>query len=278
MLASMTGMVCFLMVQNTHHFKSWQNCTIKKKKKSIARNSTGYAIIDEQKFPGTALSNKYALGTLLLEPIYELMLPSISDMAGLAKYGQSKGVSMGFYSDNCRCHESGATHYQQDAHLSEVLGFDSIKIDSCGNQRNMTEWASLFAKEDHPMLVESCGNGPSGTNPKKDDVPMAAWVDMLKVREPNLKCSTRRHLKCNTSRHLKCNTRRHLKCNTRRHLKCNTRRHLKCNTRLPSYLAQRITFLFSRSAWTIATRTLVHSPFTGSPSTSRRSSTHASTT
>jgi alpha-galactosidase len=129
---------------------SWQNLT---KKGKIARNSTGYAIIDEQKFP---------------------------DMAGLATYGQSKGVSMGFYSDNCHGHEkTGPTHYQQDAHLSEALGFDAIKIDSCGNQRNMTEWASLFAKEDHPMLVESCGNGPSGTNPKHDDVPMAAWVTML---------------------------------------------------------------------------------------------------
>jgi hypothetical protein len=40
--------------------------------------------------------------------------------------------------------------------------------DSCGNQRDMSEWAAQFAKPgNHDLMVESCGNGPRGTSPKK---------------------------------------------------------------------------------------------------------------
>lgn len=114
----------------------WQQCEVGG---SIARNSSGFAQIDKQKFP---------------------------DMAAMVRYGQHKGVQMGFYSDNCRCHElNKPTHYQQDAHLTERLGFDAIKIDSwcnslwgycfcdtdlsirSGNQRDMAEWARDFEAE-----------------------------------------------------------------------------------------------------------------------------------
>ena len=111
--------------------------------------------------------------------VFTATLLRFPDMAQMVEYGKSKGVVMGFYSDNCRCHEKGATHYPQDAHLAEALGFDSLKIDSCGNQRDMAEWASLFAKEARPLLVENCGNGPAGANPKHDADPLPAWLDML---------------------------------------------------------------------------------------------------
>ena len=77
--------------------------------------------------------------------------------------------------DNCRCHECQDhdhcwdvdAHYAQDANLTESLNFDGLKIDSCGNQRDMSKWAALFAKPDrHDLMVESCGNGPEGTDPK----------------------------------------------------------------------------------------------------------------
>lgn len=43
----------------------------------------------------------------------------------------------------------------------------------------MASWAERFAAEGRDLLVESCGNGPEGTNPKKDPTPMQPWVDML---------------------------------------------------------------------------------------------------
>ena len=46
------------------------------------------------------------------------------NMSALVEYGESRGVTMGFYMDNCRCHELGMpTHYEQDAHLTEELGW-----------------------------------------------------------------------------------------------------------------------------------------------------------
>ena len=53
--------------------------------------------------------------------------------------------------------------------LIATTGFDGVKIDSCGNQRDMTEWAAEFAelaRGNRELLVESCGNGPRGTDPK----------------------------------------------------------------------------------------------------------------
>jgi hypothetical protein len=45
------------------------------------------------------------------------------DLKKMAAYGENKNVSMGFYFDNCRCHEKGMpTHYPQDAQLTEDLG------------------------------------------------------------------------------------------------------------------------------------------------------------
>ena len=119
--------------------------------------------------------------------------PSLGKMV---EHGHALDVKVGFYQDNCRCHEcerghvgqqcwNKNTHYPQDANLTQSLMFDGVKIDSCGNQRDMTEWASEFAKPgNHPLLVESCGNGPKGTNPKKDQGIMPAWKAMLETTCP----------------------------------------------------------------------------------------------
>eukprot|EP01045_Picozoa_sp_COSAG04_P007551 COSAG04_NODE_397_length_14976_cov_7.007663_8_plen_278_part_00 len=117
-------------------------------------------------------------------------------MAAMVEHGHAQGVKVGFYQvsllppppplplrltlrafaqDNCRCHECQDhdhcwdvdAHYAQDANLTESLNFDGLKIDSCGNQRDMSRWAALFAKPGrHDLMVESCGNGPEGTDPK----------------------------------------------------------------------------------------------------------------
>eukprot|EP00039_Didymoeca_costata_P022444 m.4521 g.4521 ORF g.4521 m.4521 type:complete len:433 (+) comp3005_c0_seq1:149-1447(+) len=121
-------------------------------------NNTGMAIINQTRFP---------------------------DMKGMVSYGQGKNISMGFYMNNCRCHEldTELTHYPQDAHLVEMLGYDGIKIDSCGDQRNMTLWASLFTREGRDLLVESCGNG-AGANPKKDDPVDPAFAELVSTTCP----------------------------------------------------------------------------------------------
>ena len=76
---------------------------------------------------------------------------------------------------HCQCHvgerQAGVTHYAEDVALTLEAGFSGTKIDSCGNQRDMTAYAELFAAANRTMLVESCGNGPAGTEPKEDFPP-----------------------------------------------------------------------------------------------------------
>jgi hypothetical protein len=89
-------------VDTSHLAAGWQQCTPSTPPR-ILRNASGFPQINTSAFPS---------------------------LAGMVRYGQQRGAQMGFYTDNCRCHESStATHYEQDARLTEALGFSAIKID-----------------------------------------------------------------------------------------------------------------------------------------------------
>jgi alpha-galactosidase len=62
------------------------------------------------------------------------------DLKALVAYGHSKGVKMGFYLNGCACgeHVEKRINYEGDVNLTFALGFDGVKIDSCGAQKNMT--------------------------------------------------------------------------------------------------------------------------------------------
>ena len=46
-----------------------------------------------------------------------------------------------------------------DVEATIDFGFASLKIDSCGIQRNMTEYARLFNESGHALVLENCHNG-----------------------------------------------------------------------------------------------------------------------
>lgn len=140
------------------------------------------------------------------------------DLAAMVQYGRAKNVTVGFCAtaaqprnsnrvphhtwwcenrhalslcwadlNNCHCAEDQPTdtHYEQDVALTVASGFGGLKVDSCGSQSDMLAWAGLLeARAPHDMLLESCGNGPSGTDPKHDVQPLPAWEDMLKSSCP----------------------------------------------------------------------------------------------
>ena len=114
----------------------WQACTTSNPPKPsghIMRNATGFALPDTKTFP---------------------------DMKALVRLGHSLGVKMGFYFDNCNCaetdHQKGLpVHYAQDVALTLALGFDAVKVDSCGNQRNMSEWAEQISQHGKQLTVEN---------------------------------------------------------------------------------------------------------------------------
>ena len=138
---------------------AWQSCT--GPDKSFHDAATGAPIVNTARFP--SLRNMVAKATAL-------------------------GLSSGFYGDNCQCHQgeiaAGKTHYVQDVALTLKSGFTGTKIDSCGNQRDMAVYAAQFAAANATLLVESCGNGPAGTNPKRDLPPKPAYLEQLRTTAP----------------------------------------------------------------------------------------------
>ena len=68
------------------------------------------------------------------------------------------GVKMGFYLNGCSCGEKTEhlINYEGDVALTFALGFDGVKIDSCGAQKNMTLYAELFNATGKPIMIENC--------------------------------------------------------------------------------------------------------------------------
>ena len=66
--------------------------------------------------------------------------------AGLVTYGHAAGLKMGWYENGCACGERRALeqNYVGDVRLLHSLGFDGVKLDGCGAQRNMTLYAQLM--------------------------------------------------------------------------------------------------------------------------------------
>jgi len=80
------------------------------------------------------------------------------DLAGLVAYGHSKGVRMGHYLNGCGCNEKVEKRINYEGDVRQVIawGFDGVKIDSCGAQKNMTLYYELFNATGTPITIENC--------------------------------------------------------------------------------------------------------------------------
>merc|ERR1719210_2155793 len=78
-------------------------------------------------------------------------------------------LSTGFYLNNCLCMEQKATSamYVYDVFTTVGFGFDGVKIDACGQEKNLTYFANLFNKTGYRVLIENCHWGI--------DVPTKDW-------------------------------------------------------------------------------------------------------
>ena len=52
----------------------------------------------------------------------------------------------GFYQNSCRCLGRKSRGTCWGANLAMALNFDGVKVDSCGSQRDVAEWAAEFSK------------------------------------------------------------------------------------------------------------------------------------
>jgi alpha-galactosidase len=75
-----------------------------------------------------------------LPTINTTRFPSLKNMVN---YGHSLGLKVGWYQNGCKCaeQEDVPLNYAGDIELLYDYGFDGVKMDDCGHQRNMTLYA-----------------------------------------------------------------------------------------------------------------------------------------
>eukprot|EP00928_Gymnodinium_smaydae_P087229 TRINITY_DN71522_c0_g1_i1.p1 TRINITY_DN71522_c0_g1~~TRINITY_DN71522_c0_g1_i1.p1 ORF type:complete len:615 (+),score=55.17 TRINITY_DN71522_c0_g1_i1:204-2048(+) len=88
------------------------------------------------------------------------------NMHDLVSYGHSLGLKVGGYLNNCICMEgsNSPTHYEKDVEWFLAMGFDEVKIDSCGSSKNVSRFVELFNASGKPIRVENCHNGVPDAN------------------------------------------------------------------------------------------------------------------
>eukprot|EP00927_Polykrikos_kofoidii_P065620 TRINITY_DN61358_c0_g1_i1.p1 TRINITY_DN61358_c0_g1~~TRINITY_DN61358_c0_g1_i1.p1 ORF type:complete len:634 (-),score=72.30 TRINITY_DN61358_c0_g1_i1:63-1922(-) len=85
-------------------------------------------------------------------------------LAAMVSHGHKLNLSVGWYANNCYCAESGFSdaevdlHQTMDVEAALEYGFDSIKLDGCGQEQNLTRWVELFqhASPNKSIMIENC--------------------------------------------------------------------------------------------------------------------------
>jgi len=65
---------------------------------------------------------------------------------------------IGWYQNGCACgeHVELDINYEGDVRQLHAFGFDGVKLDNCGDQRNMTKYAELMQATGKSYLIENC--------------------------------------------------------------------------------------------------------------------------
>lgn len=107
------------------------------------------------------------------DPVINSKFP---DMAGLVKYGHANGLKMGWYENGCACGERTelVKNYEGDVRMLHSLGFDGVKLDDCGAQRNMTLYAELMQSTGKAYTIENCHWGKCSPS-DSSSCPTADW-------------------------------------------------------------------------------------------------------
>jgi alpha-galactosidase len=80
------------------------------------------------------------------------------DFNALTDYAHSIGLTAGWYGNNCICEDHCSTDacYQEDVNALVSLGFDSVKLDGCGQQEDLQKWSDMITATGHSILIENC--------------------------------------------------------------------------------------------------------------------------
>eukprot|EP00048_Salpingoeca_helianthica_P017746 m.238839 g.238839 ORF g.238839 m.238839 type:complete len:427 (-) comp22077_c0_seq1:33-1313(-) len=115
----------------------WQECGAYGPQKYTYHNASGWPQVNFTRFP---------------------------DMKHMVDVAHSLGLRAGFYSNNCKCkdHCTDMECFASDVAATLSWGFDSIKLDGCGKEENVSLWRAVFnTTASRPIMIENCHNGPN---------------------------------------------------------------------------------------------------------------------
>ena len=78
-------------------------------------------------------------------------------MRGMVDYGHARGLLVGWYQNGCKCPEKQAPerNYAGDVQSLKDFGFDGVKLDDCGAQKNSTLYAQLMRESGKNFSIEN---------------------------------------------------------------------------------------------------------------------------
>lgn len=107
------------------------------------------------------------------------------DMKSMTDYGHELGLSVGWYMNNCICKEKSwkgddniTKHMEMSAQAVADYGFDGVKLDGCGQFRNLTWWAELLNATGRPIMIENCHWGGTVPGQTSGDAPCSGTSDI----------------------------------------------------------------------------------------------------
>ena len=90
-------------------------------------------------------------------------LTRFPDMKGMVDTGHQLGLKVGWYANNCGCAEKGFSAADIDKQMVGDVhatvfeyGFDSLKLDGCGQKLNNSRWVELFNQTGKGVMLENC--------------------------------------------------------------------------------------------------------------------------
>ena len=101
------------------------------------------------------------------EPIVNNTL--FPDFNAMTNYAHELGLTAGWYGNNCICrdHCTSDECYSKDVEALVGYGFDSVKLDGCGEQLDLQKWSDLINATGKSILIENCHWG--------ETLPNASW-------------------------------------------------------------------------------------------------------
>ncbi|KAL1524703.1 hypothetical protein AB1Y20_019588 [Prymnesium parvum] len=98
------------------------------------------------------------------------------DTAAMVAQIHSLGLSAGWYLNGCKCGERSEVlaNYQGDIASLRAFGFDGVKIDGCGAQKNQTLYAELMRASGRAFTIENCHWGDC-TGGDDSSCPTPSW-------------------------------------------------------------------------------------------------------